>query len=1207
MFRSTGDSSVYNTVILLAILALSGLILFTPDHPYSLRAPQKNPFPTSLTQKLEIPEFEDRTLAMGLTFSHRQGEEHLKGLDETLAPGACAFDYDNDGWVDLFLVNGSGQTRYYGKPHWWQRGEGNALFRNLGGRGFIETTDTAGLRVSMWATGCVIADFDNDGDQDLWVTTRSGNSIYRNNGDGQFSNVTAASGIRDSDWSTTATVADYDGDGLLDIYVAHYVNFNKSAHTFEAGTQFAENTAGQFSEQLYEPSGNRLYRNLGNLRFRDMTEWAGVANREGRSLGAAWFDADGDRRPDLLVSNDRGVASNTVFLNRGAQGFTPAGLHYGLNSSAGHRGIALGDINGDGAQDLVLASNREQPLLTMLRQTDGQPQFYVDHARELGIAKETSNHLEAWTPGLHDFNNDGGLDLFMANGSTLPDQDAQRVPLGQSKQLWLNRNGHSFEDVSNRAGIALQDTQSARGAAFADFDNDGDIDIYIAHNNDLGQLLINISPPNHHWLGVHLSAGEKNRDAIGARIIVRNGTNEQHRVIVAGNGFASDSDRRAHFGLGTASKVDSLRVEWPDGSVEEYRDSAIDRYVLVRQGAGQVETETHTRFAANSNVSYFGADDPINFRRYLRLLVQVAGIEEALPELRLALGTTEPKTRNTVIKLLAKHKSSRGIALLVDALEDSDAGVVISAIQALCGYEDETSARWLLRTFHHPAPEVRKALAECFAYFFREEEAVIHRKYLALPYLIDLLDDPVQDVRIAAIRALGDAERYRAVVPLLGVLETTQGQTQAESARALGLIRERKALPGLMKVLAKVDSPPMVRAQTLIALKRLGYPAFDRLLEDFFEGREKFMELPLMVRLETAKEILADEDDGIVLNRREWFSHLLAWVGRIPEQSMGKAEAQTLAEVLSIYGLPDALTLLERLAVHPEPSVRKTARVALLRIDLPHRSQHAEIGLKDDTPEVRLELLKALAQKGFSGKISSSLLLDNANRLETRNAALKVLYLGRDNPLKIADYLGAVLRDSSQSDEAKISALVSVAALEQATPSWPEDWYRAANPELRIAALTAWLARHGEYLPVPDLPAPFTATLGDPDAQVRQEAARLLSLRPEAWAQRALELRLEDDEAYLPLRKELLRHYKTTNRESARRILLKIAQDSRDPLRYRAIRKLADLGDPSLDSQAWSWLKNASEPLKIRILAAKMLAPRYGISVVEELRSREAN
>lgn len=1177
-------------------MILAVLACLLPEQPPSQAPSHERPENNAASGMASpVPTFVDRTLEAGLAFSHHQREDPLGGLDETLGPGACAFDYDDDGWVDLFLVNGSGQTRYYGKPHWWQHGRGNALFRNRGGARFEETTDAAGLRAMVWGMGCVTADFDNDGDVDLWVTTRNGSLVYRNDGGGRFVDITALSGVRGAEWSTTAAVADYDGDGLLDVYVANYVDLRRSAHTFEAGTQYADGLLGAFSGELYEPQANRLYRNLGNLRFQDVAVAAGVDNKEGRGLGAAWFDANGDRRPDLLVANDRGLASNALFLNQGRLPFKPAGLEFGLNSPHGHRGIALGDLDGDGALDVAVASARGQLPMLLLRQPAGRPQAYVDQAREWGVAREADSGLAGWTPGLQDFDNDGRLDLFMANGLALPDPDARQVPQGQPNRLWLNRGPGGLEDVSRRVGPALGDAQSARGAAFADFDNDGDIDIYVAHNNDMGQLLVNTLEPGRHWLGVRLVGGPGNRDAVGARVQLRSAAGTQVRTVLAGGGFASDSERRAHFGLGGAARADRLVVEWPDGLVEEYPDPPIDRYLRIRRGAGRAEDTAAAAPvpAARAGLVEGTADER---RRYLRLAVRAVGAAAALPELAAALADPDPATRTAATRLLGRHKVPGAPALLAPRLEDPDPGVAEAAARSLCGYEDEASVRWLLRGFRHPVPGVRQAVAECFADYFREEEAVVERKYLALPFLIGLLGDPDPAARVAALRALGDAERYRAVDPVLEVLETARGQVQAEAARALGLIRERKADPGLRQALAAAEADTQVRAQALVALKRLDPESFGSLLGDFLDGRDAYARLPVSTRLEALRAALS-HSEGVVLDPSGLVRRIVAWAERTPVPA--DRDALALAALLGDSGQPGAETLLGRLARDTRPAVRAAAYRGLLRLAGKGRAAWAGSGLRDTSLSVRLAVLDGLKAPGFPAELPGAALLAAAQSPATQAAAIPALRLARDRQAGIAAFLADVASAPATPGATKIAALEALAALGGPDGlDCPGRSLRDRDPGVRLAALACWSARRPAYFPAPDLPAPFAASLDGADAGLRLGAARLLVARPEAWAQRAVARRLADPSGPRGLRRLWLRHLPADN-AAARQAALAIARDPSDPLRYLALRTLARLEDPALDAEAWRWLREPGEPLRLRLAAARLLARRHGAAVLE--------
>jgi hypothetical protein len=376
-----------------------------------------------------------------------------------------------------------------------------------------------------------------------------------------------------------------------------------------------------------------------------------------------------------------------LLLNQKGMGFSPDKIASGLHSSAGHRGISLGDLDNDGDMDIVLASDKTSAPLLLFRGRNADA-GYVDRARDMGIAVEHFAGLSGWTPGALDFNNDGWLDLFFANGLTLPDQDISRVPTGQPKQFWINDGEGQFQDATQHSGVALADSQSARGAAFADFDNDGDVDVYVAHNNDLGQLLINQSPANRHWIGFRLEGTKSNRDAVGARVEITTDSGPQNRLLVAGNGFLSDSDRRINFGLGKASLVKAIHIAWPDGSQSAFHGLQADRYYRIRQGddAAKIESASQPKPTAKPAALglAFGQDDPVNRISYLQIAASVLGVDAILPELEVAARDDDARVREAVVRLLEGHKSSNALHLLPHALDDSAASVAVKAVEALC-------------------------------------------------------------------------------------------------------------------------------------------------------------------------------------------------------------------------------------------------------------------------------------------------------------------------------------------------------------------------------------------------------------------------------------------------------------------------------------------------------------------------------------------
>lgn len=861
---------------LIFILIISFIIYSTPIY-----VPEGFPFAAKTLGSEQIVQnsnfknviFIDRTLEKGLNFFHQQGDERLAGIDESLGPGVCSADFNNDGWVDLYLVNGSGHTRYYGRQYWWQTSQSNMLFLNDGGQGFRDATPASGLDKKIWGMGCLAGDFDNDGDVDLLVTGKDDNLFYRNNGDGTFADVSQDSGIAGDFWSTSASAIDFNGDGLLDIYIGNFIDFEKGKKTFEASSQFAGEKRYSFDASLYQAQPNQLYLNLGGLKFKDITAEAGVIDSDGRTLDVSWQDINRDGLPDLLVTNDRGTGSNTSFLNKDGEHFEPGGQALGLRSALGSRGIASGDLDNDDDIDLVVASSIGENTVALINEQSLEGKFqYKDQAREIGIGADQFLSISAWSPIVQDFNNDGFNDVFIAAGHLEPDPDSAKISQGQPKQLLLNNGKGYFVDTTLLSGVALRDRQSARGAVAADFDNDGDVDLYVSHNNDLGQYLVNESPKQH-WLGLKLIGTKSNRDAVGAKVQLVTVNGSQTKSIVSGEGFLSDSDKRIIFGLGHDSKIDRIIINWPSGNKQTIQAVQANHYWQITEGSDDAlelpGTLTGGQPVKNLRLK-LGLEQAAMRVSYVKMLGQAKkDTENIWSELTIASNDADSSVRREVIELSSRTNSAQGLTLLVHGLEDSDAINVIDAIKGLRVYEDEASVRWLLRVFSHKDSAVKIELADCFAYFFQEEEAVVYRKYLAVPYLIRLLDDPDPNVRIAAARALGQAERFRGVHSLLDHLSDPEASVRAEIVRTLGLIRQAKVLPKLTDLVSDRGQSVHVIANTFIALKRLGNDGALKLLESFLIGEDGFEKVALEKRLEVFADLLAQDDEVTVFDAQQ--------------------------------------------------------------------------------------------------------------------------------------------------------------------------------------------------------------------------------------------------------------------------------------------------------------------------------------------------
>ncbi|KPK48318.1 MAG: hypothetical protein AMS22_15640, partial [Thiotrichales bacterium SG8_50] len=941
----------------LSIVGILLIIIFTPDTPYSGRTTEKIEVAPAATV---APTFRDRTLAAGLVFSHLQGDEKLTGLNEVIGPGACVLDYDNDGWMDLYLVNGSGQTRFYGSQYWWHLPSGHRLYRNTGSGRFVDVTKKAGLERKSWGMGCAAGDLDNDGNTDLVVTNYGENILYRNNGDGTFRDSTVAAGLTGNEWSTSAALADYDGDGRLDIYVVNYLKYKKGAQTYEGGSQFRGDTSVHFDPSLYEGEANRLYRNLGNFKFRNVTDDTGVADASGRGLAATWIDVNRDQRPDLLVTNDKGFP-NSIFINEGGR-FSEQGEPYRLNDATGSRAISIADINHDNTAELFIGTAAGRPLAVFQRDKNGKA--YKDQGRSLGIATEVSAQTDSWSVLASDINNDGWADVASFAGRAATDPDSVKLTLGQPNQVWLNRSGSSFGDVSLQSGAAFQDALSSRGAVAADFDNDGDLDFYVAQNNDLGQLLVN-ETARQHWVGFQLQGVQDNRTAIGATIEVETANGIQTRMVNPA-GFLSSSDPRLVFGLGATGKLRKVSVRWPNGDSDTIEDVTPDRYHLVVQGRSTAlpsAMATHAGARRELPRLAIGADNAANRAQYTAWL-GYHPTAETPALLYEALSDTDSGVRLAAIQGAGKLQSTTSLALLTDALEDPDPELRLKAIDALEKLESELSARWLLRGLRDESARVRQRSARMFEHFFREEEAMVYRKYLAVPALIEMLDDPELPVRVAAIRALGEAERYRAVKPLLALMANSNGQIRAEAARALGLIREREVIDTLLTHINNTKESPNVRAHCLIALKRLGYAGVPTLINQLAANTANngAIENDLL----TIQAILADETDGIVIGRSTLSRRLLDITRSFNVARVDKGIALAALGALGATREPKAASTVRALAQHSDASVRAKAIEIVALLDKGMFKNMAGTALRDPSLEVRVATLQSAAHSGHT-------------------------------------------------------------------------------------------------------------------------------------------------------------------------------------------------------------------------------------------------
>jgi len=537
-----------------------------------------------------IPVFVEVSGASGISFHHISGgEEDKPYIFETKGAGICTLDYDNDGLLDLYLAQGSTLDRFASgrNPH-------GSLFRNLGNWKFEDVTESAGLTVPAWGMGVTAADFDNDGHVDLYLTNLGPNILYHNDGDGTFHDVTGAAGVGDARWSTSASFADYDADGLLDLFVPNYLDVGPGHLPKAKGSA---GCAYRGRPVMCGPHGlpgaaNVLYHNEGDGTFIDVSERTGVVDpSKYYGLGSVWGDLDNDGDLDLYVAND--ATPNQLFVNEGNGHFTEQGFPSGLALSGtglaqASMGVDLGDYDNDGLLD-VYSTHFAGDYSTLYHNEGGL--FFEDVTARAGILLPDMP-LVKWGTRFVDLNNDGWKDIFHTNGHTYPsldrdpmDQDHYRQP----QTLYLNLHDGKFLDASALAGPALQEPHVGRGAAFADLDNDGDIDIAVAQMNGSPLLFRNDAPGGNHWVMFRTVGRQSDRDGIGARLTVTAGGLQQIWEIKRALSIYSCSDPRAHFGLGAASRIERLEVRWPSGKVQVFRDVPADRHYLVDEEGGLSE------------------------------------------------------------------------------------------------------------------------------------------------------------------------------------------------------------------------------------------------------------------------------------------------------------------------------------------------------------------------------------------------------------------------------------------------------------------------------------------------------------------------------------------------------------------------------------------------------------------------------------------
>jgi hypothetical protein len=524
--------------------------------------------------------FTDVTAISGIKFTHNSGRAGKKWLPETLGAGGALFDFDGDGWLDVFLVNGRSWTPRPGRRSL------SALYRNTGTGRFVNVTAGSGLDVELYGMGVATADYDNDGRADLYLTALEGDRLFQNLGGGKFKDVTKAAGIANANFGTSAAWLDYDKDGQLDLFVANYVKWDAKS---DISCSLDGVSKSYCTPESYKGTASKLYRNLGGGRFEDASQKAGIADPNSKSLGVAVLDYDGDGWPDMFIAND--TQPNKLYRNNRNGTFTEEGMSAGVAYSEdgvarGAMGVDAADYDRSGRPHLIVGNFSNQML--GLYHNEGK-NLFVDEAPRSAIGRASLLSL-AFGVFFFDYDLDGYYDLLAANGHI--EEEIERVQpkvkFRQPPLLFRNLGQRKFENASGSVGAQFTRPIVARGAAYGDYDRDGDLDVLLTENHGPAYLYRNDGGNRNNFISIRTKGVKSNRDGIGAVVRVDSAGGKQWSMVRSGSSYCSQSDLALTFGLGKDTTVSAIEIEWPSGQKDRIANIAANQLLLVEEGKGIV-------------------------------------------------------------------------------------------------------------------------------------------------------------------------------------------------------------------------------------------------------------------------------------------------------------------------------------------------------------------------------------------------------------------------------------------------------------------------------------------------------------------------------------------------------------------------------------------------------------------------------------------
>jgi enediyne biosynthesis protein E4 len=523
-------------------------------------------------------QFQNGIGASAVRFRHAASHTPEKYLPETMGAGVALLDYDGDGQLDIFFVNGASVPEFdKSRARFWNR-----LYRNLGDGSFQDVTEATGMKGDGYGMGVAVADYDNDGRPDIFVTNYGSNSLYHNENGSRFREVTGAAGVASGGWSTGAIFVDYDRDGKLDLFVARYLEWTPGGNLW-CGPQKAH-LRGYCHPNAFRSTTHRLFHNEGNQRFRDVSEQSRIASHPGKGLGVAINDFDLDGWPDILVANDS--EPQQLFRNNHDGTFSDVALQVGIGFNVNGQSFAgmgtdFADYNNDGKPDIFINALSLQGYALFRNAGD----VLEDDSETSGVTR-ASLRFSGWGAKFVDLDNDGWKDLLVGQGHVMDTISIDFPQISYRQKLLLLRNVQGrFADVSESAGTSFQTPLAARGVAFGDLDNDGRVDAVVSTNDGAPLILMNRSKTRGHWIEIKAEGTRSNRDGIGARVrISASPGRSQYGYVSTASSYLSASDVRLHFGVGSALQIREIQVDWPSGNVQRLSNVQTDRVITIREG-----------------------------------------------------------------------------------------------------------------------------------------------------------------------------------------------------------------------------------------------------------------------------------------------------------------------------------------------------------------------------------------------------------------------------------------------------------------------------------------------------------------------------------------------------------------------------------------------------------------------------------------------